>query len=227
VSIVRVLSFAVSADGFGAGPHQDLENPLGVRGPELMEWFFRTRAWRQQHGEPEGETGVDNRMAERGFVGIGAWILGRNMFGPVRGPWPDEQWQGWWGEEPPYHVPVFVLTHHPRATLRMKGGTEFRFVTEGIESALAQAKEAAGGGDVRIGGGVATIRQYLMAQLVDELHLAVRPVLMGNGEHLWSGLDMSEYGYECVAGVPGERAYHLVLRRRGASVWESLQWWAV
>lgn len=231
MSIVRVLSFGLSVDGFGAGPEQDLQNPLGVRGPELMEWFFHTRVWRQVHGESDGEsdgeTGVDNRMAEEGFDGVGAWILGRNMFGPVRGPWPDEEWQGWWGEEPPYHVPVFVLTHHPRPPLRMKGGTEFRFVTEGIESALAQAKEAAGGADVRIGGGVSTIRQYLVAQLVDELHLAVRPVLMGHGEHLWSGLDLTEYGYECVAGVAGERAYHLVLRRRGTEAWAAPRWWAV
>ena len=226
MSIVRVLSFAVSADGFGAGPRQDLQNPLGVRGPELMEWFFQTRVWCQMHGQADGQAGVDNRMAEQGFIGMGAWILGRNMFGPVRGPWPDDKWQGWWGEEPPYRVPVFVLTHHPRAAVRMKGGTEFRFVTEGIENALTQAKEAAGARDVRIGGGVATVRQYLRAQLVDELHLAVRPMLMGTGEHLWNGLDLSAYGYECVAGVPGERAYHLVLRRRGSPAWEEPQWWA-
>lgn len=191
-----------------------------------MEWFFNTRAWRQMHGQPDGELGVDNRMADRGFVGIGAWILGRNMFGPVRGPWLDESWRGWWGEEPPYHVPVFVLTHHARAALRMTGGTEFRFVTEGTEVALAQAKEAAGAQDVRIGGGVATIRQYLKAQLVDELHLALRPVLMGDGERLWNGLDLSASGYECVAGVPGERAYHLILRRRGSCAWEAPHWWA-
>ena len=205
MSIVRVLSFAVSADGFGAGPRQDLQNPLGVRGPELMEWFFQTRVWRQMHGQPDGETGVDNRMAEQGFIGMGAWILGRNMFGPVRGPWPDDEWQGWWGEEPPYHVPVFVLTHHPRAAVRMKGGTEFRFVTEGIENALAQAKEAAGARDVRIGGGVATIRQYLRARLVDELHLAVRPMLKGAGEHLWNGLDLSLWVRVRCWGVWGAR----------------------
>jgi dihydrofolate reductase len=214
---VRVLSFAVSADGFGSGPRQDLQNPLGVRGPELMEWFFNTRAWRSMHGQAGGETGVDNGMAERGFVGIGAWILGRNMFGPVRGPWPDESWRGWWGEEPPYHVPVFVLTHHRRVPLKMAGGTEFRFVTEGIEAALAQARQAAGGRDVRIGGGVATIRQYLQARLIDELHLAIRPVLLGAGERFWDGLDLSSLGYECAEAVPGERAYHVFLRRRGAS----------
>ena len=217
MSKVRVLSFAVSVDGFGAGPRQDLQNPLGVRGPELMEWFFNARVWRSMHGQVGGETGADNGMAERGFTGIGAWILGRNMFGPVRGPWPDESWRGWWGEEPPYHVPVFVLTHHRRAPLTMAGGTEFRFVTEGIEAALAQAKEAASGRDVRIGGGVATIRQYLKARLIDELHLAIRPVLMGAGERFWEGLDLPSLGYECAEAIPGERAYHLILRRRGSS----------
>ena len=210
---VRVLSFAVSVDGYGAGPDHDLQNPLGVRGPELMEWVFNTRFWRRMQGQDGGETGVDNRMAERAFEGIGAWILGRNMFGPVRGPWPDESWKGWWGDEPPYHTPVFVLTHHPRPPLRMAGGTEFRFVTDGIHDALQQAKDAAGGGDVRIGGGVATIRQYLQARLLDELHLAVRPVLMGSGEQLWQGLDARALGYECAEHVAGERATHLIIRR--------------
>lgn len=214
MSRVRVLSFAVSIDGYGAGPRQDLEHPLGIGGEELMEWFFNTRVWRQMHGQDGGETGVDNRMAERGFASIGAWILGRNMFGPVRGPWPDESWRGWWGEEPPYHVPVFVLTHHARAPLRMAGGTEFHFVTDGIQSALQQAKAAAGGGDVRIGGGVATIRQYLQAGLIDDLHLAIRPVLMGSGEHLWQGIDMRALGYECAEHIAGERATHVILRRR-------------
>ena len=179
MSKLRVQSFAISIDGYGAGPNQDLQNPLGVRGPELMEWFFHTRVWRRMHGQDDGETGVDNGMAEQGFAGIGAWILGRNMFGPVRGPWPDESWKGWWGDEPPYHTPVFVLTHHPRAPLRMAGGTEFHFVTEGIHAALEQATAAAGGRDVRLGGGVSTIRQYLRAGLIDELHLAIRPVLLG------------------------------------------------
>jgi len=211
---VRVLSFAVSLDGFGAGPGQDLENPLGVRGPELMEWFFNTRAWHRMQGEPGGETGVDNRMAERGFEGVGAWILGRNMFGPVRGPWPDHRWRGWWGEEPPYHTPVFVLTHHARPPLPMQGGTEFRFVTDGIESALRQALDAAGGRDVRIGGGVATIRQYLGAGLIDDLHLAVRPVLLGTGEPLWRDLDLSALGYDVADSVAGERATHVMLRKR-------------
>jgi dihydrofolate reductase len=215
MSKLRVQSFALSLDGFGAGPNQDLQNPLGVGGPELMEWFFSTRVWRKMHGQEGGETGVDNRMAEESFAGIGAWILGRNMFGPVRGPWPDESWKGWWGEEPPYHTPVFVLTHHARAPLRMAGGTEFRFVTEGIRAALEQAMAAARGRDVRLGGGVATIRQYLRAGLVDELHLALRPVLLGSGEHLMKGLDLRALGYECARHVAGERATHFVLRRRG------------
>ncbi len=216
MSKLRVQSFGVSLDGFGAGPNQSLENPLGVRGPELMEWFFPTRVFGQMHGQGGGETGTDNAMAEQGFAGIGAWILGRNMFGPVRGPWPDESWRGWWGEEPPYHVPVFVLTHYPRAPLKMAGGTEFRFVTEGIHAALEQAKAAAGGRDVRLGGGVGTVRQYLQAGLVDELHLAVRPVLLGTGEHLWHGIDMHALGYECTKYVPGERAVHVFLSKRRA-----------
>ncbi len=211
---VRVASFGVSLDGFGAGPDQGLQNPLGVRGPELMEWFFHTQVWHRHQGQPGGETGVDNRMAERSFEGIGAWILGRNMFGPIRGPWPDDSWKGWWGEEPPYHTPVFVLTHHARAPLSMKGGTVFHFVTDGIESAVRQAREAAGRSDVRIGGGVATIRQYLRARLIDELHLAVRPILMGNGEALWQGLDARALGYECAESITGERATHVILRRR-------------
>jgi dihydrofolate reductase len=214
MSKLRVQSFAISLDGYGAGPNQDLQNPLGVRGPELMEWFFHTRAWRKMHGQDDGEIGIDNEMAEQGFANIGAWILGRNMFGPVRGPWPDENWKGWWGDEPPYRVPVFVLTHHARAAIRMKGGTEFRFVTEGIHAALEQARAAAGGRDVRLGGGVATIRQYLSAGLIDELHLAVRPVLLGSGERLFNGIDMYALGYECAKYVAGERAMHVFLRKR-------------
>src|SRR5579862_8191689 len=186
MSKLLVRSFAISLDGYGAGPDQDLDNPLGICGPELMEWFFATRVWRRIHGESEaGETGVDNAVAERGFDNIGAWIMGRNMFGPVRGPWPDESWKGWWGAEPPYHTPVFVLTHHARAPLAMAGGTEFRFVTEGIHAALEQARAAAGGREVRLGGGVATIREYLRAGLVDELHLVLRPLLLGSGEALF------------------------------------------
>ncbi|WP_114240221.1 dihydrofolate reductase family protein [Dyella sp. C9] len=214
MSKLRVQSFALSLDGYGAGLHQDLHNPIGVRGLELMDWFFNTRAWREMHGQEGGDTGIDHRMAMQGFDGIGAWILGRNMFGPVRGPWPDEQWKGWWGEEPPYHVPVFVLTHHARPPLPMKGGTVFHFVTDGIEAALQRARDAAGGKDVRLGGGVATVRQYLRAQLVDELHLAVRPVLLGRGEHLFDGLDLPALGYACAGSVAGERATHVMLRRQ-------------
>ena len=211
---VTVFSFGVSLDGFSAGPNQDLQNPLGVGGPALMEWFFPTRVWRSIQGQEGGEAGVDNRMAERGFANMGAWVLGRNMFGPVRGPWPDESWKGWWGEEPPYHVPVYVLTHYPRPPLRMKGGTVFHFITDGIHAALEQAKASAGTGDVRIGGGASTVRQYLQAGLIDEMHLALSPVFMGAGEPLWQGLDMKALGYECAEVIPGERATHLIVRRR-------------
>jgi dihydrofolate reductase len=211
---LRVQSFAISIDGFGAGPKQDLENPIGVGGPMLMDWFFHTRIWQAMHGNPSGgETGIDNEMATQGFAEIGAWILGRNMFGPVRGPWPDESWRGWWGEEPPYHTPVFVLTHYRRPPLRMAGGTEFRFVTDGIHSALRQATEAAGGRDIRLGGGVSTIREYLRAGLIDQLHFAVRPVLLGTGEALLTGLDLPSLGYECVEHIAGERAMHVMLRK--------------
>jgi dihydrofolate reductase len=211
---VRVACFGISVDGYSAGPDQSLEHPLGVRGFELMDFFTHTRFWRTMHGEPGGETGVDNQMAERSFENVGAFILGRHMFGPVRGPWPDESWKGWWGDEPPYHTPVFVLTHHARATLPMAGGTEFRFVTDGIDSALKQALAAARGADVRIGGGVATVRQYLEARAIDEVHLAVRPVLLGRGENLFAGLDLSALGYEAAESVTGERATHVFLRKR-------------
>ena len=214
MSKLGVAGFGISIDGYGAGPNQDLQNPLGVTGLQLMEWFFHTRVWRRMHGEDGGETGVDNGIAERGFAGVGAWILGRNMFGPVRGPWPDDSWRGWWGEEPPFHTPVFVLTHYPRAPFSMAGGTEFRFVTGGIHAALEQARTAAGGRDIRLGGGVATIRQYLRAALIDELHLAVRPVLLGSGEHLWMDIDMRALGYECAEQVAGERATHVFVRKR-------------
>jgi len=215
MSRVLVRSFGVSLDGFAAGPDQSLEHPLGVRGVELMDWFFPTRVWQRMQGQGDGETGVDNRIAELGFAEVGAWILGRNMFGPVRGPWPDESWRGWWGEEPPYHVPVFVLTHHARAPLAMQGGTTFHFVTGGIAEALARAKEAAGGRDVRIGGGASTVRQHLQAGLIDELHLALRPdVLLGRGEALFQGLDLPALGYACERQEAGERATHCFLRRR-------------
>jgi len=214
MSKLRVLSFGISLDGFGAGPNQSLENPLGMMGSEIFEWFFPTRVFLRMHGGADGESGIDNQIAEEGFKNIGAWILGRNMFGPVRGPWPDESWKGWWGDEPPYHVPVFVLTHHARKPFTMKGGTAFHFVTDGIQSALKQAKAAAGGKDVRIGGGVSTIRQYLQASLIDDLHLAVRPILLGAGENLFQGLDFRSLGYRCEKAVAGERASHVFLRRR-------------
>jgi dihydrofolate reductase len=214
MSKLRVACFAMSLDGFGAGPDQDLENPLGVGGPELMEAFFQTRVFQGMHGGEGGETGVDNAMAAASFENIGAFILGRNMFGPVRGPWLDEDWKGWWGPNPPYHTPVFVLTHHARPALEMEGGTTFHFVTDGIHAALERAREAAGDRDVRLGGGVATIRQYLEARLVDELHLALRPVLLGSGESLMGGLDLRALGYECERSVAGERATHIFLTRR-------------
>ena len=211
---LRVLAFGVSLDGFSAGPDQSLENPLGVMGTEIMDWVFPTRSFQAMHGGAGGETGIDNGMAEESFRNMGAWILGRNMFGPVRGPWPDETWKGWWGEEPPYHVPTFVLTHHARAPVEMAGGTTFHFVTDGIESALRQARAAAGDKDVRLGGGVATVRQYLAARLIDDLHLAVRPVLLGRGENLFHGLDLRALGYVCERAVAGERATHVFLRKR-------------
>lgn len=214
MSRLLVRSFGVSVDGYSAGPNQDLQNPLGVNGADIMGWFFPTQVFQAMYGAGEGERGTDNRMAEMGFENIGAWILGRNMFGPVRGPWPDDSWRGWWGEEPSYHVPVFVLTHHARAPLAMKGGTTFHFVTDGIHSALEQAKAAAGGRDVRVGGGASTVRQYLQARLIDELHLPVRPVLMGAGEELFHGLDLRALGYEVAEHVAGERAMHVIIRKR-------------
>jgi len=214
MSKVRVSSFSVSLDGFAAGPRQSLENPLGVRGPELFEWFFGTRTFKAMQNQPGGSTGVDEEWARKGMEGVGAWILGRNMFGPVRGPWPDESWKGWWGDEPPYHVPTFVLTHYARSPLEMKGGTTFHFVTEGIQSALKRAKQAAGSKDVRIGGGASTIRQYLQAGAIDQLHLAVRPIVLGSGENLFGGIDMSSLGYESTQHVSTEHATHVVLTRR-------------
>lgn len=214
MSQVRVQCFAVSLDGYGAGLNQDLQNPIGFGGLELMEWFFPTRVWQRMHGQLNGETGVDNRVAEDGFANLGAWILGRNMFGPIRGPWPDEAWKGWWGEEPPYHTPVFVLTHHARPTLKMAGGTEFHFVTDGMHAALDRARAAAGHRDIRIGGGVSTIRQFLSAGLIDEMHLALRPVLLGTGEHLLTGVDLRALGYECTRTLAGERATHISVHKK-------------
>ena len=210
---VKVVAISVSMDGFAAGPDQSLEHPLGVRGQEMFAWVFHTRSFGEMHGSGGGDTGVDNDFAQRSFQNMGAWILGRNMFGPIRGPWPDESWKGWWGPNPPYHVPTFVLTHHARPTLEMEGGTRFIFVTDGIQSALDQAKKAAGDRDVRIGGGVSTIRQYLQAGLVDEMHLALSPVLMGKGENLFTGLDLNAMGFKCVERVCSDLATHVVLRK--------------
>ncbi|HLO67013.1 MAG TPA: dihydrofolate reductase family protein [Holophaga sp.] len=211
---IRVEGFTLSLDGFGAGPDQDLDHPLGIGGTDLHGWLLPTRTFqRALSGRDEGTTGIDDAFAARGFRNIGAWILGRNMFGPVRGPWGDSDWKGWWGEEPPYHVPVFVLTHHARAPLSMAGGTTFHFVTGGVREALDRAREAAGGRDVRIGGGPATIRQFLREGLIDELHLAVAPVLLGRGEPLFAGLDLRALGYACVASEPSEKATHVILRR--------------
>ena len=214
MSRVRVQSFGISLDGFGAGPAQDLEHPLGVGGEGLMGWAFPTRTLqRKVFGKDGGTTGVDDQFAARGFENLGAWILGRNMFGPIRGAWPDESWRGWWGEEPPYHVPVFVLTHHARRPLEMKGGTTFHFVTGGIREALDHAREAARGKDVRIGGGASTIRQYLQAGLVDEMHLVVSPVLLGSGENLLAGIDLLGLGFKPAEHVASEKALHVVLTR--------------
>lgn len=213
MSKVKVASFSVSLDGFGAGPRQSLDDPLGVGGPALMQWVFPTRTFQQMHGSGAGETGVDDDFAARGFDGLGAWILGRNMFGPVRGPWPDASWKGWWGDEPPYRVPVFVLTHHPRDPIEMKGGTTFHFITTGIHAALEAAKRAAGDRDVRIGGGASTVRQYLQAGLVDEIHLAMTPTVLGQGEVLFSGIDLPALGFKCTEHVASPRALHVVLTK--------------
>jgi dihydrofolate reductase len=213
MSKVRVGGFAISLDGFGAGPEQSLKEPLGKGGEELHEWLTGTRMFKAMVGEEGGSTGVDDAFATRSMQGFGAFILGRNMFGPVRGAWPDETWKGWWGDNPPYHAPTFVLTHHPRAPIAMEGGTTFHFVTDGIEAALRQAQAVAGDGDVKIGGGVSTVRQYLQAGLVDELHLAIAPILLGQGEALFAGIDLPALGFEVVERVPTERATHIVLRR--------------
>ncbi len=213
---LRVQCFGLSLDGYGAGPNQSIDHPLGVGGKGLMEWFFPTRTFQQMVGGAEpGTTGTDEAFAQRGLAGIGAWILGRNMFAPSRGAWPDDGWKGWWGDTPPFHSPVFVLTHHPREPIKMKGGTTFHFVTEGIHVALARAREAARGKDVRLGGGTATVRQYLQARLIDELHLAVGTALLGGGEHLLSGLDLPKLGYHVSERVVTDAAMHVVLTKRG------------
>jgi dihydrofolate reductase len=213
MSRIKVQAFTVSIDGYGAGPRQSLENPLGVGGEPLHDWLVHTRTFHQMTGSEGGTTGTDETFAQRSMAGIGAWILGRNMFGPVRGPWPDDQWKGWWGDNPPYHVPVFVLTHHPRAAVAMAGGTTFHFVTGGIHEALERAREAADGSDVRIGGGVGTVRQYLQAGLVDEVHLAVAPILLGSGEALLAGIDLLALGFRCREHAGTADAMHVVLAR--------------
>lgn len=219
--LLRVHCFGLSADGFGAGPRKSLSDPMGVGGMALHEWFFPTRTFKRMHphmglggGDGDGTTGVDDEFAARGFDGIGAWIIGRNMFGPVRGPWPDDSWKGWWGDDPPYHSPVFVVTNHPREPLVMQGGTTFHFVTGGIREAYDLAMSSANGQDVRLGGGACTIRQYLAARLVDHLHLAVSPVLLGTGEPLLAGLDLPALGYEIAEQQSSHAATHLVIRRK-------------
>lgn len=213
MSKLRVHAFTVSLDGYGAGPDQSLDNPLGRGGISLHEWMFATRTARKMFAQEGGDTGLDDDFTARGFENIGAWVMGRNMFGPVRGPWPDETWRGWWGDNPPYHAPVFVLSHHPRQPISMEGGTTFHFVTDGIESALHQASSAAHGKDVRLGGGVDTIQQYLRARLVDEMHVAVSPIILGSGEALFSGIDLLQLGYRCAKYLPGVKATHIVLTK--------------
>ncbi len=211
---VRVEGFTISLDGYGAGPKQDLANPLGIGGTDLHQWLFPTRTLQRALFGADGTTGVDDDFAARGFDNVGAWILGRNMFGPVRGPWPDMSWKGWWGESPPYHVPTFILTHHAREPIPMEGGTTFHFVTGGIHEALDRARDAAKGKDVRIGGGPATIQQYLRAGLIDELHVAISPVFLGEGERLFEGVDMRALGYQCIETVATAKATHVILRRQ-------------
>jgi dihydrofolate reductase len=211
-----VRCFSLSADGYGAGTNQDLNNPMGMGGMALHQWVLATRTFRKMHaGKGDGTTGPDDDFAARGFENLGAWILGRNMFGPVRGSWPDASWKGWWGDEPPYHCEVFVLTHHARDPIEMKGGTVFHFVTDGIEAALERARKAAGGKDIRLGGGVATVRQYLRAGLIDDLHLVMAPTLLGSGESLFADIDLVKLGYRCTEHVATPSATHLVLQKAG------------
>ena len=217
MSKVKVCAYSISIDGLGAGPSQSLETPLGIGGEELHRWMLPTRTFQQMTGGVGGSEGADDAFAQRSFENVGAWIMGRNMFGPVRDAWPDETWKGWWGDNPPYHVPTFVLTHHPRATLEMAGGTTFHFVTGGIREALALAEKAAAGKDIRIGGGASTIRQYLEADLIDEMHLAVSPALLGSGESLFAGIDLRAKGFHCTESVSTELAMHVVLTKHRAN----------
>jgi dihydrofolate reductase len=213
MSKVRVAAFSISLDGFAAGPRQDLDNPLGVRGLELHSWFMQTQAFKNMHGQSGGSRGIDNDFAFQSFENIGAWILGRNMFGPVRGSWEGDSWKGWWGDNPPYHTPVFVLTHYARPPLKMEGGTTFHFVTDGPQAALRSAREVAKGKDIRIGGGISAIRQFLNANLIDEMHLTLSPVLLGEGEHLFSGINLPKLGFAPVRTVPGENATHVFIKK--------------
>lgn len=212
MSKVRVNGFSISADGYGAGPEQSLEHPLG-KGASFHNWLTGSRCFKMMTGQDGGNEGVDNGFAERSMAGLGAWVMGRNMFGPVRGPWPDGDWKGWWGDNPPYHCPVYVLTHHARAPLEMDGGTVFHFVTEGPDKALALARAAAGEQDIRIGGGVSTVRHYLKTGAIDTMHVAVAPTLMGKGEALFEGIDLPALGYRVTEHAPGEQALHMVLAR--------------
>ena len=211
---VRVAGFGVSLDGFSAGVDQSLENPLGKRGPQIFQWFFHTQTFRAMAGKEGGSTDVDDRFARKGMENFGAFILGRNMFGPVRGRWPDDSWKGWWGDNPPYHAPTFILTHYEREPLVMEGGTTFHFITGGIEEAMRFAKQAAGEKDVKIGGGVSTVRQYLRAGMVDSLHLALAPVILGQGEPLFRDLDLAALGFAVTERAATEHATHVVLEKR-------------
>ncbi|MBP2445308.1 dihydrofolate reductase family protein [Rhizobium leguminosarum] len=213
MSKVRVAAFSLSVDGFGAGPEQSMQDPLGKRGHEMFQWFFHTRTFRAMQGKDDGSQGIDEDYAARGMANFGAFILGRNMFGPIRGDWPDETWKGWWGPNPPYHAPTFILTHYPRDPLVMEGGTTFHFVTGGIEDALEKAKAAADGKDVKIGGGVSTVRQYLQAGLIDELHFAISPVVLGKGEAMFTGIDLPALGFRVAEHVASEHATHIVLAK--------------
>ncbi len=211
---VRASAFSVSLDGFAAGHSQDIEHPFGVNGGEIPGWMRKTQMFHEMIGQPGGSAGIDNDVARGSMENIGAWIMGRNMFGPIRGPWPDDSWKGWWGPNPPYHVPVFVLTHHARAPIEMEGGTVFHFVTDGPEAALARAKQVAGAKDIRIGGGAAVIRQFLQARLLDQIQLAVSPILVGGGENLFAGLDLPSLGYAIVESTAGENATHVRVTRQ-------------